>query len=422
MNGLTIPKEMTDLLDRARKALEHDLCDHCLGRVFAQMGTGLTDESRGQSLRTVINMVRASEGLEPIKHEECWVCEDVFDSVPRFAQAIASKLSKLEYDNFLVGTRVDPEISEREERLWSEVGSDTSEPIKAELNREIGKAVFGLNGKDVEFSSPEVVAVIDTRFADVELDIAPIFIYGRYRKLVRDIPQTKWPCRSCRGKGCDRCGGTGKMYPTSVQEIIGDVALDLLEGKEHLFHGMGREDIDALMLGTGRPFVLEIREPRIRGVDLDSLEKTMNEAGEGRVEVIGLRPSDRKEVRAIKAAASNKEYRVSVVADGKVNKEKLDEVAKSFNNRPIAQRTPVRVSHRRADLVRHREIVRVDVEDVDAERFVLVLETESGTYVKEFVSGDEGRTEPSIAGSLGIPCRVEKLDVIAIHDHDNCEE
>jgi tRNA pseudouridine synthase 10 len=422
MSGAAMPSEMTDLLQRAAKALEHDLCDHCLGRAFAQLGTGMTNHTRGTALRTVINMARAEDGLEPIEHHECWVCEDIFDSVPRFAEAIVEKLSAIEHDNFLVGSRVDPEISEREERLWSEVGSETSETIKAELNREIGKAVWALIGKDVEFTSPEVVAVIDTRFADVELDIAPVFVHGRYRKLVRDIPQTKWPCRRCQGKGCERCGNTGKMYPTSVQEIIGDVALEVFGGKEHLFHGMGREDIDALMLGTGRPFVLEIRDPVRRSFDLVKLMDMMNEAGKERVEVTRLRPSDRKEVRTIKEATPNKEYRVTVSADGKVNKQKLNEVAKSFKNHPIAQRTPARVSHRRADLVRDREIVRVDVEDAWDEGFVLVLETESGTYVKEFVSGDEGRTEPSLAESLGIPCKVVTLDVIAIHDHDNCEE
>ena len=46
----------------------------------------------------------------------------------------------------------------------------------------------------------------------------------------------------------------------------------------------------------------------------------------------------------------------------------------------------------------------------------MTLETESGTYVKEFVSGDEGRTKPSFSEALGIQCRVEELDVMAIND------
>ena len=114
--------------------------------------------------------------------------------------------------------------------------------IKAELN---GDRPSGARRGKVDFTSPDVVALVDTRFGNVELNIAPLFIYGRYRKHSREIPQTRWPCRMCRGKGCKRCGGIGKMYQTSVQELIGDPLVRQFEGKDHFFHGMGREDIDA---------------------------------------------------------------------------------------------------------------------------------------------------------------------------------
>jgi len=48
-------------------------------------------------------------------------------------------------------------------------------------------------------------------------------------------------------------------------------------------------------------------------------------------------------------------------------------------------------------------------------RFVIELRTESGTYIKEFVSGDGGRTNPSVAGILQVPCRCVELDVMAVH-------
>jgi tRNA pseudouridine synthase 10 len=37
-----------------------------------------------------------------------------------------------------------------------------------------------------------------------------------------------------------------------------------------------------------------------------------------------------------------------------------------------------------------------------------------GLYVKELVSGDEGRTEPSLAGLLGVGSEVTALDVLAV--------
>ena len=407
---------MKEVLEQALKAQDRDLCDHCLGRLFAHVGTGTTNLKRGEELRALIDLERSAQGLEGMKHERCWLCDEIFDQVPRFAEAVAEKLQEVQFDNFLVGTRVDPVIQAREEELWSVVGQEHAEPIKSELNREIGKAVYAINGKDVEFKNPQVVALVDTRFAHVELDVAPLFFYGRYRKLSREIPQTKWPCRVCQGKGCQRCGDTGKMYATSVQEQVGDIILPYAKAREHFFHGMGREDIDALMLGNGRPFVIEISHPVVRDLDLAAIGQEINDKGKGLVEVEGLRPSTREEVRKIKDATPEKEYRVQVSIHGKVNKGRVDEVLRTFNRTRIVQRTPVRVSHRRADLKRERYIVYVVLEELQDDRMTLRLRTESGTYVKEFVHGDEGRTEPNLSEMLGVPCTVDALDVIGIID------
>lgn len=91
-------------------------------------------------------------------------------------------------------------------------------------------------------------------------------------------------------------------------------------------------------------------------------------------------------------------------------------MALSFKNVHLNQRTPKRVEHRRADLIRDREILWVEAEVIGEDTFNLTLETESGTYVKEFVSGDDGRCEPSFSQALGVQCRVETLDVIAINN------
>jgi len=409
---------MNPLTERAEKVLsQHDLCDHCLGRLFARVSTGLTNDTRGISVRMALNLERADEDKDPYLHTSpCYVCEDIFDTVPRYAQAAADAMSAVEYNTFLVGTRVDPLISEREEQMWSIVGQELTEPIKSELNQEIGKALEKLVQKPVEFHTPDVVALVDTRFAHVDIDVAPLFIYGRYCKYSREIPQTYWPCRNCKGKGCDKCNGTGKQYQTSVQEIIAAPIIKAAEGKEHFLHGMGREDIDARMIGTGRPFVVEIRDPKKRSVDLEALEKEVNESGKDRVSVSGLRPSSREEVRKIKLAAPNKAYRVVVAHHGKVNKQRVIEVLHTIDRTCISQQTPSRVQHRRADLDRQKTIIMAELEEFDQESMTIFLRTQSGTYVKEFVHGDNGRTKPSLSELLDTPLSVLALDVVEIND------
>ena len=79
----------------------------------------------------------------------------------------------------------------------------------------------------------------------------------------------------------------------------------------------------------------------------------------------------------------------------------------------VHQRTPIRVSHRRSDLVRDKIIHEMQIEVMPGapRLFLLHLSTSAGTYIKEFVHGDEGRTEPSLGSLLGCETSILQLDV-----------
>jgi tRNA pseudouridine synthase 10 len=74
------------------------------------------------------------------------------------------------------------------------------------------------------------------------------------------------------------------------------------------------------------------------------------------------------------------------------------------------------VAQRRADLVRVRRVLEVAAEESHARRIVARIRTSPGTYVKELVSGDGGRTEPSFASALGCACVCYELDVLGVED------
>ena len=405
-----------DDLETMRSLAEEGLCDRCLGRMFGKKGTGMTNDLRGRMIRDALK----ETGNSPEAQNPCPVCEGLFGLLDRFAVAAADRIKEVESDNFLIGCRVEPAVIAKEKALWIKYGLENTEAIKTEFNREIGKLVYDIIGREVEFDSPQAVACVDTRFASVELDIAPIFIAGRYNKLSREIPQTVWPCRACHGKGCPRCNGLGKMYATSVQEEIGNIALKMSDGKEDFFHGMGREDIDARMLGTGRPFILEIADPKIRNIDLEELQKRANMSELAQFRDLKFVP--RSYVKMYKSADPDKTYLAKVRAEDNINKERAIEVISSFKDVCLSQRTPQRVEHRRADLIRDRTIRSAEVKNIDDDSFDIILTTESGTYVKEFVSGDEGRTSPSLSGVLGVQCHVEALDVMDIDYQENTRD
>src|SRR3970040_2680103 len=133
------------------------------------------------------------------------------DELDEFLDLAAGRLAEWEFSTFLVGSRVDPQSAAREEALWTEPGAAHAEAIKSELNREIGKRLADRMGKEPDFGHPDVVAIIETAFGTVEAQWNPPFVRARYGKLVRGIPQTRWPCKRCRGKGCGHWGGEGEM-------------------------------------------------------------------------------------------------------------------------------------------------------------------------------------------------------------------
>ncbi|MGD0256959.1 MAG: tRNA pseudouridine(54/55) synthase Pus10 [Thermoplasmata archaeon] len=394
--------------DAARRALDRGLCPECFGRLFGRLGHGLTNPERAERLLTHLG------ASPPPRTGPCTGCADIFAKLDLWVERGLRSVEGYEWHRFTCGSRWEPELLAREENLWMQVGSEWGESARSAFNREWGKALEARTGASGGPDRPDIVFLADLAVGRVEPTILPLYVRGRYRKLDRTIPQTHWPCRRCRGRGCDTCRGTGKTYPTSVEELVGAPLLTAAGASETRFHGMGREDIDARMLGRGRPFVLELMQPHRRTVDLATLAPEIARSSEGRVEVDELRPAEATDVVHVKEAAPEKSYRVGVV--GSVPVAKVNEALDVATGRAIAQRTPTRVAHRRSDRVRARRIVAARVVEAADAGFTLEIRTEAGTYVKEWVEGDGGRTEPNLAGLVGVPLKVGFLDVLDVHD------
>jgi len=243
-----------------------------------------------------------------------------------------------------------------------------------------------------------------------------VLFEGRYRKLVRDLPQTVFFCPECKGRGCTRCEGFGKLTKDSVQELVARVAMPRFKARRNKFHGAGREDLNVRMLGDGRPFVFEMLKAKRPDIDLGELEEEINRRWEGRIEVHGLRFCGRKRVAEIKEAQCAKEYLARVRFEEAQDPERIAEVLRGLEERgevQLLQGTPTRVAHRRADRDRERWI-RLIAWEQDGEEWMLTIRSEHGTYIKEAVSGDEGRTRPSLAQLFEAPCACVELDVLAI--------
>ncbi|MGC2289641.1 MAG: tRNA pseudouridine(54/55) synthase Pus10, partial [Thermoplasmata archaeon] len=311
------PFEVTpEVLQVAERAFDRALCPECFGRLVGRYGHGLTNPERAELLAVTLGRPL------PRLAQPCSLCEGAFDRWNVWLTRVVAATEGWEYYRFNCGSRWDPERLAREEALWGEVGTSWGESARSAFNRELGKRVEKIAGAEGVTSRPDLVLLADLPTGRLELTVLPLYVRGRYLKEDRTLPQTRWPCRRCQGRGCDFCGGTGKTYASSVEEVVAAPFLEASGGEGTRFHGMGREDINARMLGSGRPFVLEVLRPRRRTLDLPSLQVEVNRTATGRVEVRELAWSDGAEVVRIKEATPTKSYRVVVrgpTSDAKVN-------------------------------------------------------------------------------------------------------
>ncbi|MEM0049591.1 MAG: tRNA pseudouridine(54/55) synthase Pus10 [Candidatus Bathyarchaeia archaeon] len=439
------------ILESSLRMLEkYPLCDNCLGRQFALLGFGLDNSERGRSIKISLAMTAHEMSLSAEKRvkemgvkilkvlashgflkeaydllkkmgkrvgegETCFLCGGLFGNLQPIIDGAIERLKEYTFDNFLVGIKLPLEVEEREDEFKAEFNIQYGESIKNELSRVIGREISHRLGKAVDYMKPQIVILINPFTGEIDLHVNSLFIAGRYRKIIRGIPQSKWICIKCNGKGCARCNWTGKMYPESVEELIAKPILEVTLGEGTAFHAAGREDRDARMLGRGRPFVIEIKRPKKRNIDLKSLEKAINEYAKGKIEVLDLRFGDKETVRKLKEMeGAQKIYRVIVKFDREITDEEIAKLERELTGVIIRQRTPLRVLHRRADCLREKHIYETKIKRLSANNIEMIIRCQGGLYVKELITGDGGRTKPSVSEIIGAKAEPVELDVLEV--------
>ena len=246
---------------------------------------------------------------------------------------------------------------------------------------------------------------VDTplRCAQITCMHEPVFIGGRYCKFSRHLSQTPWVV-----------DGEKKME-TSVQELIGKPLLQAYQVEEIKFSSSGREDADVRMLGRGRPFVLTLLNPKNPAVSVEKLkeiEKSIMSSSEGMVDVHHLQPVSKSEFGLLKEGEESKTkgYCALIWCPESITADALH-VLEDQKDVHVFQKTPVRVLHRRSLATREKVVHSMRCELVDDHHFKLHLSTQAGTYIKEFVHGDFGRTSPNLRSLLGQDVDILALDV-----------
>ena len=397
------------IIEEAKKALlKYPLCDHCLGRLFASRGFMISNEERGRSIKNVLFMeaLNSSAGTydegvltalarsghrgsllfmrrigKAVEPQSCFICGNLFDKIN--TNSIVNRVKEIineqgiEFGSFQVGSVVSRMIIDNEVKVSTELGITSSESIKREINRMIGKALADSLGKRYSRLNPDVVVRVNTGDGSVSVEVMPVYIEARYRKLIRGIPQV----------------GDASVASVAKETVIELKPLDVV------LHFAGVEGPEVRVLGLGRPMVIEAIRPLSRNIR----EGTIIKNG---VQLLNLKAAGKVQVREIKSKAGElrRVYRVLVKLYGNVNDEQLKSLEDYFSNRQIRQSMG---RGKRVKLIYGLKVIPVSGSVLE-----LIIDTQGGFSIRRFITS-EG-TEPSISGTLGVKVIPIEVDILGI--------
>jgi tRNA pseudouridine synthase 10 len=226
-----------------------------------------------------------------------------------------------------------------------------------------------------------------------------IFLRGNYNKYTREIGQSPWEINGV------------KVCPSSVEEEMEKIILNYFVSNKLTMSAGGREDKDVRMLGNGRPFILEIFNPKNNIKNIKNLENEINKNSKY-IKVNDLDKCEREYTEVIKQAELNKMklYTSVIWVEKKINNSDLN-IINNINNLKIIQKTPLRVLHRRTLTDREKIIHKMECKKINDHFLILDILASAGTYIKEFIHSDLGRTEPNLKSLLKSKCDILQLDV-----------
>lgn len=345
--------------------------------------------------------------------------------------------------------------------------------LPCRMEHELSNSSEGIRGSVVNH-----VQTVEVSTMFCEISHANIFLLGNYRKMSRNLSQSPWFSDGKRvgsfslqeaiaapllpfffpegvrpivlnskvlaasianaakypdgGLAARRAGLTTKLNVPSESPHPSIIAAESVYGYgRYKFHSAGREDVDVRMLGGGRPFVLEMVSPsreQFSPGDLAALTEEINEC-EGRcVEILRLRQTGTSVTKRLARHSESKikRYRCVVWSSRSIPSifdDPLVQRVMSMKDVAILQKTPLRVLHRRSLHARERTVHSMNFEQINDHWFIFDIETQAGTYIKEFIHGDLGRTLPNLGTLLHSRLDILQLDVIdmTVNDVDEHE-
>jgi tRNA pseudouridine synthase 10 len=374
---------MDEVIKETRKILrEYQLCDYCLGRMFASRLRLVSHKRLGEKIRRIIKQSNP---------KSCYLCKNFMPELGVFLNKILDISKEYEFSTFLIGAILQPSILDRDDIVRSKLKLRGIAGIKSDITREMGKK-FGKKTKTkVDYQNPDIVFTIDFKKDQCEVKPKALILQGRYTKKTRGIPQKQESCKRCDGKGCFMCNFHGISEFNSVEGKIAKFLFEKFGAQQAKMTWIGGEDESSLVLGNGRPFFVKLINPHKRKI---TMPKKITLEG---LSILNLRKVSKIPTDQIK-------FRTHVLLEISTEKD-LD--PKALNVLEGLKDMFVSINEN-STWKNQKRIYDVKIKKIDRRSFTILVECDGGIPLKRFVTGTN--IEPSISLLLDNNCKCTTFD------------
>jgi len=304
--------------------------------------------------------------------------------------------TEYEFSTFTVGAILKQSIIERDDKLRSRFHLRGVDGIKTDVTKELGKKFIRKTKKRIDHLLPDATFTINFKTEQCNVKTKPVFLYGRYVKDKRGLPQKEESCRDCMGKGCIFCNNHGIVSFDGVEGKISKFLYEKFKTERVKFTWIGGEDKTSLVMGNGRPFFAKLLSPKKRNVRL-AKKSNLDE-----IIIHALRKIEHIPNGSIHFKSKIK---MLVSVKNNISSNRLKKL-KQLVTVPIEITDSNNKYHKKA-------IYKLNYKKNSLQSFTVEIEADGGIPIKRFVDGFN--IIPNISSLLGTQCSCEKFDINQIY-------
>ena len=376
------------------------LCKYCLLRQI--------------SINTEVNY--ASQITIPLVNKgECNICSGLMQEIDSIMRRISETLSNdYHFNTFLIGATLPAEL-EKEDRIRARLKIRGRENIKSQLTRNLRKMFSEMTKKQIDFLHPDLMINLQFQMdtcLDIDIKMRPLIMLGRYIKNNRGMPQRSGGEHNSGNElslqrqsfpSVNLAPRLGSVICTSedssIQSIISREILRLTKGEGLKFSWIGSEDENSLVSGSGRPFFVQIRNPKTIHLDERRLNFPRYGLSVNIEQFFGKLPE-----QPIQFIAKT---RIVIRASRQMEEEEFLRIKSLANSRVVFrnQKKKLKSSEKR--------IYSLDIVKKSKEIFELDVVADGGLAIKQFVEGREC-ISPNISTAANLQCECLLFDILDV--------